>query len=160
MPGENAGGRSCVLMPEHEGRCSNGQFQWNRPAVNLDSIRQYAELANITLAPDVRDNNLTLLLEDPMSMAKLNAAIGLGSESGEVLELVKKRFFHGHEWTPQTQEHLKKELGDSAWYWVLCCWAHDIDPAEVLAMNIAKLKARYPEGFSTERSVNRAPGDL
>lgn len=93
-------------------------------------------------------------------MTILNAASGLASEAGEINELIKKRFFHNHPWTPETQAHLKKELGDNIWYWALMCWAHGIDPAEVLAMNIAKLKARYPDGFSTERSINRKPGDL
>lgn len=127
---------------------------------NLESIRDYMALANITLAPGVRANDLTPLMEEPMAMAILNAASGLASEAGEINELVKKRFFHNHPWTPENQEHLKKELGDSIWYWVLMCWSHGIDPADVLATNIAKLKARYPEGFSTERSINRAPGDI
>lgn len=127
---------------------------------HMDSIREYTELANRTLADDVRRNDLSVLQAEPMAMAILNAASGLASEAGEVNELVKKRFFHNHPWTEDTQAHLKKELGDVAWYWALTCWTHGLDPADVLATNIAKLKARYPEGFSTERSVNRAPGDL
>ena len=31
---------------------------------------------------------------------------------------------------------------------------------EILQMNIDKLKARYPEGFDTERANHRAEGDI
>lgn len=117
----------------------------------LDSIREYSGLALRTLAPAVKAEQ---------KEAILNAATGLSSETGEINELVKKRFFHFHPWTPENQEHIKKELGDLAWYWALMCWCHGLDPAEVLHANIEKLKARYPEGFSTERSINRAAGDI
>lgn len=36
----------------------------------------------------------------------------------------------------------------------------EINWEEVLEKNIAKLKARYPEGFDTEKANNRAEGDI
>ena len=36
----------------------------------------------------------------------------------------------------------------------------DLSLAEIAQRNIAKLKLRYPEGFSEERSNNRAQGDV
>jgi NTP pyrophosphatase (non-canonical NTP hydrolase) len=88
------------------------------------------------------------------------AAMGMSSEAGEINEILKKVFYHGHPMDEATKTHLKKELGDAAWYWVAAVWAAGFDPADVLATNIAKLRARYPEGFSTERSLNRSPEDL
>ena len=31
---------------------------------------------------------------------------------------------------------------------------------EIMQMNVDKLKARYPEGFSVDRSLHRADGDV
>ena len=35
-----------------------------------------------------------------------------------------------------------------------------LDLEEVANMNIEKLKARYPEGFEEEKSLNRKEGDI
>lgn len=125
----------------------------------LDSINAYAGLANRTLADNVRDGSVVQTWPENAAMA-LNATTGLASEGGEIAEIVKKWLFHGHPMDEAKLEHLKKELGDSQWYWVLTCWAFNFDPAEILAMNIEKLKARYPDGFETERSINRKEGDI
>ena len=68
------------------------------------------------------------------------------------MDLLKKHRFHGHE---LNRDALIKELGDVAWYLAEAATALDVDLEEILIRNVEKLKARYPEGFSTERSVNR-----
>lgn len=80
------------------------------------------------------------------------AALGLTGESGEVAEMIKKAFYHAH---PLDKDKLSKELGDVLWY--LAVMAHGLDiPLEQIAReNIDKLRQRYPEGFSGERSLNR-----
>ena len=82
----------------------------------------------------------------------LNSLMGLCGEAGEAMDLLKKHRFHGHE---LNREALIKELGDVAWYLAEAATALDMDLEEILIRNVEKLKARYPEGFSTERSVNR-----
>ena len=81
-----------------------------------------------------------------------NSVMGLCGESGEACDLVKKHLFHGHE---LDKEAFIKELGDIAWYLAEAATALDIDLSEVLERNIEKLKKRYPEGFSSEKSINR-----
>lgn len=125
----------------------------------LDSITDYSRLANRTLASNVLDGSVIATWPKNAAMA-LNGVTGLASESGEVNEIIKKWLFHGHPMDEPTLIHLQKELGDLAWYFSLVCFAFDMAPAGVLAANIAKLKARYPQGFTTERSLNRAPGDI
>ena len=81
-----------------------------------------------------------------------NSVMGLCGESGEACDLVKKHLFHGHE---LDREALIKELGDVAWYLAEAAEALEIPLEEVLKRNIEKLKKRYPEGFSEEKSINR-----
>lgn len=91
----------------------------------------------------------------------LTSGIGLASEGGEFDEIVKKIFFQGKPLAEDTVFHLKRELGDIAWYWANACNALGLDPNEVLAENVAKLEARYPGGkFDAHYSENRKAGDL
>ncbi len=87
----------------------------------------------------------------------LNGALGLTGEAGEVSDLVKKGIFHEK---GIDLEHLKKELGDCAWYLAMICDACGFALDDVMQTNIDKLKERYPEGFDTYRANNRAEGDI
>ena len=91
----------------------------------------------------------------------ITGAFGLGSESGEFQEIVKKMLFQGKPLNDENIFHMKRELGDIAWYWVNACNALGLDPNEVIAENVEKLKARYPGGdFDPYYSENRKEGDL
>lgn len=91
----------------------------------------------------------------------LTGATGLAGESGEYSEIVKKLNWHGKDLTPELREHMKKELGDIIFYWMMSCQAMGFDPDDVVKSNVDKLQARYPEGaFSVERAENRAEGDV
>jgi NTP pyrophosphatase (non-canonical NTP hydrolase) len=91
----------------------------------------------------------------------ITGAFGLGSESGEFQEIVKKMLFQGKPLNDENIFHMKRELGDIAWYWVNACNALGLNPNEVLAENVEKLKARYPGGdFDPYYSENRKENDL
>ena len=87
----------------------------------------------------------------------LNSALGLCGESGEVADLLKKYHFQGHN---LDLDHVAKELGDIAWYLAVGAYAIGYDLVTILQMNVDKLKARYPDGFSTDRSLHRAENDV
>ena len=91
----------------------------------------------------------------------MTGAIGMASEGGEFAEIVKKCIFQGKPMDDETIFHCKRELGDIMWYWINSCRALDLDPNEVIAENVNKLKARYPGGeFDVYYSENREEGDL
>ena len=91
----------------------------------------------------------------------LTGSIGIASEGGEFSEIVKKCVFQGKPLDDDTRFHIKRELGDIAWYWINSCRALDLDPNEVIAENVNKLKNRYPDGnFNVWYSENRQEGDL
>lgn len=91
----------------------------------------------------------------------LTAAIGLGSESGEFSEVIKKMFFQGKPFNEKNLQEMKSELGDIFWYWTNACRALALDPNEVIEANVEKLKSRYPGGeFDPHLSENRKQGDL
>lgn len=101
-----------------------------------------------------------ILLERGYPVGKLmalNGVLGMGGESGECEDIVKKHLFQGHE---LDKEHLAKELGDVAWY--LAVTAHGIgyDLDTIFQMNKDKLMERYPDGFDAQRSQHRKEGDI
>ena len=81
-----------------------------------------------------------------------NAVYGLNGESGEVIDILKKHEFQGHE---LNVPKLVDELGDVAWYLALACTALSITLDDVMQHNIDKLRNRYPEGFNSDRSIHR-----
>lgn len=104
-------------------------------------ISEYQRLALKTLNPDLDQKDVLI-----------NGVMGLCGESGEAIDIVKKHLHQGH---ALDREHLKEELGDIAWYLASTSYALGLDLDDVLSANIAKLKRRFPEGFSTEASENR-----
>lgn len=103
---------------------------------------------------------MEILLERGYPVADLmllNGALGLGGESGEVEDIVKKFIFQGH---PLDKAHIAKELGDVAWYLAVAAYSIGYTLEEVLQMNIDKLKERYPDGFDVDKSLHREAGDI
>ncbi|MDA7800459.1 nucleoside triphosphate pyrophosphohydrolase family protein [Gammaproteobacteria bacterium] len=90
----------------------------------------------------------------------LTAALGLGSETGEFVEIVKKMVLQGKPASDDNIFHMKRELGDIMWYWTTACASLGLDPFEVISENQKKLEARYGEKFEVERSEVRKEGDL
>jgi len=88
------------------------------------------------------------------------AAVGLPAEAGEFSEIVKKITYQGKSLDTASIVHMKKELGDLYFYFTLACVALGTTREEIEATNVAKLEARYPDGFSVERSENRASDDI
>lgn len=85
-----------------------------------------------------------------------HAVFGLNSEAGEVAGILQK-VYQGH---TMDKEHMKKELGDCLWMIAEACEALGFSMDDVMELNINKLKARFPEGFTAERSINRKEGDI
>jgi NTP pyrophosphatase (non-canonical NTP hydrolase) len=81
------------------------------------------------------------------------SALGLCGETGEYAEHVKKHVYHGH---ALDKPRVSKELGDIAWYLARACEANGLRLGDVMQENITKLQERYPEGFTSEKSIYRA----
>ncbi len=84
-------------------------------------------------------------------LSLLNWALGLG-EVGEFQNLVKKKFFHGHD---VSGEELADELGDVLWYVAMAANEIGYTLEDVAQLNLDKVAKRYPEGFSEKGSRDR-----
>ena len=115
----------------------------------LDELDGNFDSSTNTHGPDI---NVPLLI---------TGALGLAAETGEFCEIPKKMLFQGKPLTEENLFHMKRELGDIMWYWINSCRALNLDPNDVIAENVNKLKARYPGGeFDPFYSENRKAGDI
>jgi len=112
--------------------------------MNAMTIDDYQNLAVRTRSKDLSPlESLTTL------------TLGLAGEAGEVADIVKKHVGHGHD---LDHDKIVAEIGDVLWY-CACLSDHlGVSLGDVAARNIEKLRKRYPEGFSTERSLKRDAG--
>jgi NTP pyrophosphatase (non-canonical NTP hydrolase) len=113
-------------------------------------------VTRVTSEPSLDQSTLDARMKEidsssPIESARLlTAALGLGSETGEFVEIVKKMFLQGKPASEDNIYHMKRELGDIMWYWT----------TEVIKENQDKLEARYREKFEVDRSEHRKDGDL
>lgn len=82
----------------------------------------------------------------------LHAAMGLCTEAGEFMDMLKKHIMYG---VPLDEVNLIEELGDGNWYEGIALDTLMFSMAETLHRNIAKLKKRFPEKFNEEDALNR-----
>lgn len=92
-----------------------------------------------------------LLWDNPQDIQILHSALGLATESGEILENLVAKIDN----SSYDHPNLVEELGDLMWYQAIMCDALSINFAEVQRKNIDKLKRRYPEKFSCDKAINR-----
>lgn len=109
------------------------------------TIQEYQEKARRTQADD-------LTKEEQL----FHAVFGLAAEAGEVAGILQKNY-QGH---PVDKMHLIRELGDCLWMISEACDVIGVDMGQVMKINILKLMERYPDGFSADRSIHRADGDI
>lgn len=91
-------------------------------------------------------------LKDPNTVRLLHAAMGMVTESAELLDMLKKHIFYGK---PIDKTNALEELGDASWYQRIGLESINADIAEMLLVNIRKLRARFPERFTENAALNR-----
>ena len=105
------------------------------------NLREYQEKSKRTLNNDLTEEQLIS-----------NMAMGISGEFGEVIDVIKKNLYQGHE---LEVPNLVEEIGDAMWYVANLCNLCNIDLELVLENNYHKLIQRYPDGFSEQDSINR-----
>ena len=83
----------------------------------------------------------------------LDAAAGLAEEAGEILARVRKHRFQQRE---LDRDGIVAELGDALWCLTMVATSLDVRLDDVAARNLAKLRSRYPDGFSPAAARERA----
>jgi NTP pyrophosphatase (non-canonical NTP hydrolase) len=110
----------------------------------------YAENVLRTEAPITEVLKERLTNEDTIRL--LHAGMGLCTEAGEFMDMLKKHIFYGK---PLDMPNLKEEIGDTYWYTGVAIDVLRTTINEVMTVNIEKLRARYPEKFTEVNAIDR-----
>lgn len=106
---------------------------------DLISCTEYQEFASSALQPKFKGE-----------FGLYGFALGLGGETGEVLDAIKKRELY--ERKDISIEHIEEELGDVMWYVANICTRYGLSLDSVLAKNVKKLNERYQKLYEQERN--------
>jgi NTP pyrophosphatase (non-canonical NTP hydrolase) len=91
-------------------------------------------------------------LTDIKAIRLLHAAMGIGTEAGEFMDVIKKHILYGKE---IDTINLKEEIGDLFWYIALACDELNVSFDYIFEQNIAKLRQRYSGRFTENAALNR-----
>ena len=98
----------------------------------------------------------------PVNSRLLHAAMGLCTEAGEIMDVVKRHVFYGKELDHDAMVNLLEEAGDLCWY-IFGILIDEVSIAlgqegmenKCLAGNLDKLRMRYGEKFSAFDAMHR-----
>ena len=112
------------------------------------NLNDYQILANRTAKP-----------LGALQLDLVHAPLGLATETGEFTTEVKRVAIYNRPLTTEVTQHMVEELGDILWYVALAAQALDFKLDEVAAINIAKLRNRYPDAYSDHLAEARLDKD-
>lgn len=112
--------------------------------------KDYIEHAITTDLPDYEP--MMKRLQNLRTLRLLHAAMGLCTEAGEFMDMIKKHILYGKD---IDITNLVEELGDSNWYEALALDEVNVPFEIVFDTNIRKLKLRYPNKFTEKEALNR-----
>ena len=103
----------------------------------------------VNLSCDVLANSPKIRISDLDKQVRVRILV---VKAGIVSDYMKKVLGHGHELDVPRLTKGIEEVTDALYK---TCLVHGVTLSDVAHTNIEKLKARYPEGFSSEASINR-----
>jgi len=125
------------------------EYQQGCIRTECDEAKALGRMNNIS---GVCMNDGPFTFEDARPIRLNHAALGLSSEVGEMVGLVRAWVYYGK---PLDMSKLKEELGDIAYFLALACDAVGFDLGNVMQVNQIKLRQRYPDKFTEEAYQNR-----
>lgn len=121
----------------------------------------------LSISPQILRNYALFVLSrtKPMGSLTLNlhhASTGMATEAGEALSTTKKLWVYGQDLHTVNKEgktnqmNLVEEAGDALFYIQMMCNLLGCTLLDLIAANEAKLRLRYPEGYSDQAATERA----
>lgn len=118
----------------------------------MDKINSENYVEHVLRTDCITTQELIHRLTDPDTIRLIHAAMGMVTESAELMDMIKKHIFYGK---PLDIVNAIEEVGDSMWYVGLAVDVLRTTFNEIMTVNINKLKLRYPEKFTEKDAVDR-----
>jgi len=127
---------------------------WKEGQIDFDPVLLTKELGDVLWYTAImcEQTNTTLDALPVVDPKETPSAARLAIYGGKVADYVKKVVCHGHD---LDEQKLWQYVGMVYFLTKAVAVNQGLNVGEVMAANIAKLKERYPDGFTTEASINR-----
>jgi NTP pyrophosphatase (non-canonical NTP hydrolase) len=109
-------------------------------------------ITNAKKTESVNYDEIISRLSSPRMVRCLHSVMGISTESGELLDAIKKHVYYGAQ---LDTTNLFEELGDLFWYMAILADELDFDFEKVMQKNIEKLKMRYGGAFDAQKANSR-----
>lgn len=113
------------------------------------NMEQYIQESKVT---DLANIDPAFVRIDRDMTRMLHGAIGAVTESGELIDALKKTIYYGK---PLDKVNIVEEVGDIMWYLALILRELDMTFEDAAQININKLRSRFGEKFSEFDAQNR-----
>jgi len=117
--------------------------EYTPDCVNINRQREVGVTPHDLDRADAADSRLARIL---------HGMIGAATEVGELQDAVKKHLIYAK---PLDMVNVMEECGDILWYVSLTLHAAGFTIGECMDRNIEKLRARFPDKFTSELANNR-----
>ena len=92
-----------------------------------------------------------------LEMSDIEAADAIAMLAAKIADAVKKAYMQGHHFD---RAYIKEQMEGIAYGIEVIAAYKWVHMPKIMERNIEKLKKRFPDGFSAERSINREAGDI
>lgn len=134
----------------------NAFFEMNWMTESLDRLKKhifYGKEVELRDSFESSTNSRMIKkLQDPKTIRVLHSILGLATETGELIEMLRQHLSNDKE---LDLVNMKEEIGDLQWYNALGLDVCESSFEEVMERNIEKLAARYGDKFSDIKALNR-----
>lgn len=155
----NSALRHRLLNPEILGIFAFACGRFIEASTTMDALKKhifYGSRFNsqITLPEPSEEEHarITEIFDKINAIQLLHGVLGKCGEAGELLSQLASHLF---EECDLDSVNIVEELGDDAWYDEEIFRSISVTRQQVMALNIAKLRARYPDKFTQEAAENR-----
>lgn len=111
-------------------------YQRQAARTESDPLRSLQEFAREGMDNSVQSKLIPIRIN--------HAVLGMITEVGELADQLKKWIYYRR---PLDEKHVEEEIGDLMWYIALACNTIGCDLGEIMAANIRKLRARFPDKY-------------
>lgn len=90
---------------------------------------------------------------DQKTLRQVHAVLGAGGEVGELSDAIKKSWIYNAD---LDLGNVKEEIGDTMFYLQALAAECGFSLLDAMKANVAKLKIRYPDGYTDQAAQDRA----
>ena len=126
--------------------------EYQREALRTEYTPDFIQASELGRVTSTEPPTIRPLDHKTMLARVMHGMIGIATEAGELQDAIKKHMIYGRD---LDLVNVMEEVSDVLWYCALTLDAAGFTFEQAMERNIAKLRARFPDKFTSELANNR-----